>query len=264
MSGAAVITGMGVICPSGQALGDFQRNLWGGKSAIELVKFRHGGQEYGKWVARVKDFDPTVWMDKKVIEGSDLGQQYAIVAAELAQQDAGIDEFDPLRTAIVSGSSGGGMTSLQQAQFLLDKHGFDAVPGKTMIRIFGNMAAAQMAMRWGLHGPQITLCQACATGIDVVGTAADLVRRGKVDVAIAGAYDATTGFDHPFIDDDFVPALRAAQTTYGMAADPETSIPSKPFDKNRTGSVSSEGAAFVIVESEEHAAARDRSPLAVV
>jgi 3-oxoacyl-[acyl-carrier-protein] synthase II len=126
------------------------------------------------------------------------------------------------------------------------------------------MAAAQMAMRWGLHGPQITLCQACATGIDVVGTAADLVRRGKVDVAIAGAYDATTGFDHPFIDDDFVPALRAAQTTYGMAADPETSIPSKPFDKNRTGSVSSEGAAFVIVESEEHAAARGRAPLAVV
>src|SRR3984957_11045661 len=221
----SVITGRGVVCPSGQSVEEMRDNLWGGNVAIGPIDFSIGDRVFRKWAGRVRDSDPTPWIEPKVIEGTDLGQQ-----------DAGIDTFDPRRTAIVSGSSAGGVISLQQAQFLLDRYGFDAVPGKTMIRMFGNMAAAQMAMRWDIHGPQMTLCQACATGIDVVGTAADLIRRGKVNVAIAGAYDATTGFAPPFIDDAFVPALRAAQTAYGMAADPEASIPSKPFDKNRTGS----------------------------
>jgi 3-oxoacyl-[acyl-carrier-protein] synthase II len=119
-------------------------------------------------------------------------------------------------------------------------------------------------MRWDVHGPQMTLCQACATGVDVVGTAADLVRRGKVDVAIAVSYEATNGFDHPVIDDEFVPGQLAALIAYGMAPDAEVPSPAKPFDKHRTGPVGSEAAGCVIVESAEHAAARGREAWATV
>ena len=265
MSGKVVITGMGVVCPSGVTIDEFETNLWQGKNSIVANDFPIGDGKYTNvWAGRVVGFDPRPWLGEKIIEGTDLGQQYAIVAAEQAKQDAKIDEFDPLRTAIVSGTSAGGAISLQQAQYLFDKKGFASVPPKTMIRIFGNMAAAQMAMRWSLHGPQITLCQACATGVDVVGTAADLVGRGRVDVALAGSYEATNGFDHAVIDEGFVPSMRAAQIGYGMTPDPEMANPMRPFDKRRTGVVSAEGSAFVILESEEHAAARGKTAWAAV
>ncbi len=262
MTREAVITGMGVICPSGNTLEEFQRNLWGGVVSLERIELPSGEGEYAAvWGGRVRNFDPKEWLDDRVIDGTDLGQQFAIVAAELAKQDAGIETFDPRRTAIVSGSSIGGAISLQYAQYMLEKKGAAAVPAKTMIRIFANMAASQMAMRWGLHGPQMTLVQACATGVDVVGTAAQLVRSGVVDVAIAGGYEATNGFDHG-LDPDFIPAMVAAQVTYGMAPDLDSDVPSRPFDKNRTGVVTGEAAAYVIVESAEHAAARGRTPWA--
>jgi 3-oxoacyl-[acyl-carrier-protein] synthase II len=153
--------------------------------------------------------------------------------------------------------------SLQHAQHLLETEGVEAVPAKTMIRVFANMAASQMAMRWGLHGPQMTLVQACATGVDVVGTAAQLVRSGVVDVAIAGGYEATNGFEHGF-GEDFVPCMVAATVAYGMAPSLDAEYPSRPFDKNRTGVVTGEAAAYVIVEAAEHAAARGRQPWARV
>jgi 3-oxoacyl-[acyl-carrier-protein] synthase II len=109
----------------------------------------------------------------------------------------------------------------------------------------------------------MTLVQACATGVDVVGTAAQLVRSGLVDVAIAGGYEATNGFEHG-LGEDFVPCMVAATVAYGMAPSLDVEQPSRPFDKNRTGVVTGEAAAYVIVEAAEHAAARRHQPWARV
>lgn len=258
MTSDAVVTGMGVICPSGTDLDEFRQNLWDGKIAIERVALPlTDGQQRYSWAGRVRGFDPRKFVDEQVIAGTDLAQQFAIAAASLAKEHAGLGTLDQRRTAVVTGTSTGGQVSLEYAQYALDRHGIDAVPGKTMIRVLPNMAAFQLAARWDLHGPQITISHACATGVDVVGIAAMLVKTGMVDVAIAGGYEASNGFDHGLPDDGFIPAIVAAQSAYGMAPAENVEFASRPFDKNRTGVVTGEGAAFVVVESAEHAAARN-------
>src|SRR5690242_1166867 len=133
MARDVVITGMGVISPSGNTLEEFQRNLWDGTVSLEKVDLPLGAGRCGSvWAGRVKGFDPKEWLDDRVIDGTDLGQQYALAAAESAKRDAGIETFDPRRTAIVSGSSIGGVISLQHAQHVLETEGVEAVPAKTM------------------------------------------------------------------------------------------------------------------------------------
>lgn len=265
MTVKAVITGMGVVCPSGITLDEFKRNLWDGTISIERVSLPVGNGDYAEaWAGRVKGFKPMDFLEDRVIDGTDLGQQFAIVAAELAKREAGIGDFDPRRTALVTGSSSGGAVSLQYAQHLLDTEGPAAVPAKTMIKVLPNMAAFQMAARWGLHGPQITISQACATGVDVVGIASHLISSGLADVAIAGGYEASNGFDHGYPDDGFVPAMVSAQVSYGMAPAANATFPSRPFDKERTGVVTGEGAAFIVLEGADHASRRGASVLATV
>src|ERR1700722_8730799 len=138
MSREAVITGMGVVCPSGTTLEQFQDNLWSGKISLELQQIKTGPDTYaGVWGGKTPDFDPADWVSEKVADGTDLAQQYALAAAEMARRDAGIESFDPRRTSIVSGSSSGGSSSMMHAQYLFDTGGFNAVPAKTMIRVFG-------------------------------------------------------------------------------------------------------------------------------
>lgn len=254
---------MGVVCPSGTNLDQLKESLWSGEISLRATESQVEGRSFTTWTGRVPAFDPSEWLEPRVIDGTDFGQQFAIAAAEMAKQAAGIHQFDPLRTAIVSGTSFGGVISLQHAQYLFDRYGFDAVPAKTMLRIFGNMAAAQIAMRWDLHGPQITFSHAAAGGIDAVGTAADLVRRGRADVAIALGYDATNGFDHPGLDEHFVPG-QLASSFVGQAASPRAMARPWPFDQHRTGSASAEGAACVIVEAADHAAERACQPWAAI
>lgn len=265
MGDRPVITGMGVVCPSGCTLEEFQHNLWSGSTSIELQHIRTGPESGAAiWSGRQPDLVSEDYMTRRVIDQTDRAHQYAIAAGEMARRDAELERFDPRRSAIVSGSSSGGSASTMYNQYLLDKARLGEVSTSPWVQSLGNMAAAQMAMRWDIHGPQITLCHACATGVDVVGTAADLIREGRVDVAIAGGYDGGSGSWLSSGDDSFLPATRAAQVAYGMAPDPEDPHPSRPFDKKRTGVVSAEGAGFVIVESAEHAASRGRSVWATV
>lgn len=264
MARDAVITGMGVVSPSGSTLADFRDNLWSGRVSIEMQEI--GVDQHPPvrlWVGQQPALDPSAYMSAKVIDRTDRAHQYAIAAAEMARQGAGLEAFDPRRSAIVSGTSGGGSTSVIHAQYLVDSGRGREVSIKSQLRGLANMAAAQMAMRWGIHGPQLTLCHACATGVDVVGTAADLIRRGRVDVAVAGGYDGGTTAA-PGGKGEFVPATQAAQIASGMIADPDDRHPSRPFDKKRSGVVSADGAGFVIMESAEHAAARGQPAWAVV
>lgn len=116
-------------------------------------------------------------------------------------------ELDPLRTAVVNGTSIGGLRAVMKVQHALDKKGPGAVPRKTQIQIWPNMAAAQVAMRYGLHGPSLTVTTASASSLDAIRTAARIIEHGDADVAIAGGTEGGISLAGGGRDGDFVPVL---------------------------------------------------------
>jgi 3-oxoacyl-[acyl-carrier-protein] synthase II len=144
-----------------------------------------------------------------------------------------------------------------KAQHALDTVGPEAVPRKTEIQIWPNMAASQVAMRYGLHGPSLTVTTACASSLDAIGTAARLIERGDADVAITGGTEGGISLAGGGRDGDFVPVLFHTPFAYGMEApssDPNRAM--LPFDVKRSGIVVGEGAAMVVLERADHARAR--------
>jgi 3-oxoacyl-[acyl-carrier-protein] synthase II len=134
-----------------------------------------------------------------------------------------------------------------------------------MIQILPNMASAQIAMRYGLHGPLVTLTSACASSLDAIGHARTLLRSGAVDVALVGATEGgLAGYDGQ-AEGGFVPVQFRAQGTYGMNSEVrDPLLASLPFDVRRSGIVTGEGSAMFVMETAEHAAARGAEPLLAV
>lgn len=257
MNDDVVITGMGVVTAYGTDVHAFYDSLAAGKVAIKPTPWMP--PETGTYTAPVEGFVAEEWMSPQIVAGTDLFAQYAIAGTRLAIESAGLSELDPLRTAIVLGTAMGGTRALQRAQSLLERDGPDAVPRKTQIQVWPNMAAAQIAMEYDLHGPSLTVCTACASSLDAIGNATRFIRAGLADVAITGAAEGMNG------NIDFFPALSAARMSYGMVS--PTSDPTKacrPFDRDRSGIAGGDGSGIFILESRKHAEARGAKPLGVV
>jgi len=248
-----VITGGGVVSPYGFGYQPFIDGLHSGSVVIGDNPWVPPGDEYFTWYAPVPDADLSDRLDPKIIDGTDRFARWTLIAVHEALQRAGLADPPPLRTAVVIGTSGGGTNSLQRAQHLASTQGPAAVPRKLLIQIWPNMAASQISMELGLHGPQLTICSACASSIDAIGLAARMIESGQVDVAIAGGAEGGNG-----TNDDFVPATFYAQRAYGMT----TFVPGRleaslPMDVQRSGVVTGEGAGIVILERKSHAEARN-------
>jgi 3-oxoacyl-[acyl-carrier-protein] synthase II len=253
-----VITGRGIIAPNGNSVTDYLDGLRNNVSGIGRISWP--GETDTFWFAPVRDFEATAWMDAKVADGTDLFAQWALAATEQARIDAGLDDFDSERTGVVHGTSMGGTRSLSEAQRAYERDGAAGVDRKTMIRILPNMAGSQLCMRYGLHGPLLTLTTACASSNDAIGNAARLIRSGEADVALTGGTEAVT-----LGDGDFAPAWYFAQAQYGMitnSTDERRTL--TPFDQSRTGIVIGDGSAMFVIESEEHALARGATILAEI
>ena len=253
------ITGMGAVSPLGVGVEALCEGVLAGRLGIRRAP----------WVAEddpapallgalTEEFDPHDWMDERIVAGTDPFARIGLAATTMALRHAGLEDgLDPLRTAVVVGTSMGGMNALAKAQWDYDHAGPDQVDPKTMIQIWCNMAASQICMRYDLHGPSLTITTACASSLDALGTAARYVTAGLADVAITGgiegAYDPGGANGGP----RWVPATSYAGTSYGMQTrtlDPGRAM--LPFDAHRAGIVSGEGAAFFVLESEQHARAR--------
>lgn len=244
-----VITGMAILCCLGGdvptvydklavATVGLTRPQWASTSASS----RHFGA--------VADFDPVACLGERIASGSDRFAQFALVTAQQALDDAGLAQLDPFRTGIVMGTSGGGLRALMRAQHLFETGGPSAVPPKTMIQVWPNMAAAQIAMQYQLHGPSLTVTTACASSIDSIGIATRLIEAGAIDVAIAGGTEGPGGLD-------FVPATDVARTRFGMSSNDEDEAGlCRPFDRDRSAIATGEGSAIVVLESAEHARRR--------
>jgi 3-oxoacyl-[acyl-carrier-protein] synthase II len=252
-----VVTGLGAVTPIGNDRDAFWEGMMAGKSgAGPITKF---DPEHFKtrFACEVKDFNPEPTLNRKEVQRMDLFTQYAMVASAQAIEQAGLKEgnFDLERAGVTVGSGIGGMRTYHQQQENLYKR--DGKPDRIspffVPMIITDIAAGQIAIRWGLKGPNYAQVSACATSSHSLADALMLIQRGDADVMIAGGSEAVVspmgvgGFNA-------MKALSQNNDNYESA--------SRPFDKTRDGFVIGEGAGILVLETEEHAKARGAEILA--
>jgi len=241
-----VITGLGAVTPIGIGKDEFWQALLAGVSGVGKIT-RFDASEYTTQIAgEVKNFDPTLYIEKKEAKRMDRCTQFAVAASKMAFEDSGIDleTEDRARIGTMIGTGIGGMDTLHE-QF---KNLFDKGPGRVspffVPMMIGNMVAGQTSITLGLQGPCSCVCTACATGTNAIGDAFKVIARGDADVMVAGGTEAAIS---PIAVAGFC-SMKALSTRND---EPERA--SRPFDKDRNGFVMGEGAGVVIVESLEHA-----------
>ena len=249
LSRRAVITGVGAVTPIGNTATDYWRNLTSGVSgAATITVFDPTGFDV-RIAAQVKDFDPTIAMDRKMARRMSRFIHFAMASTQEAMADAGLDlsglgteQRDRMAVAVNTG--GGGIEQVVEGTEILQTKGSGQVSPFAIPALSGSMAAAQVSMRYGITGPVITQVAACASSILCYQDALRLIRAGEVDVVIAGGTEAP-----------ILPVAIAALGNMGALSKRNDDPPraSRPFDRDRDGFVLGEGGAVTIVESAKHA-----------
>ena len=244
-----VVTGMGAISPYGAGVETFWQSVVAGQSGIaplELFDVEGFSCTIG---GEARDFDARDFMDRKSARRMARFSQLAVAAAREAIEDAALDldSLDRARIAVVLGNGSGGFPELEAgARKLVDRGGMRLDP-LFIPKILPNMAAANIAMQFGLLGYNTTVVTACAAGTQAIGEAADVIRRGQADIVVTGGCEA--GFSQLGLGGFAVMRALTSQNDYPQRA-------SRPFDADRDGFVPAEGAGVLILESEASARAR--------
>jgi len=265
MKKKVVVTGMGIISPIGNSVEDFCAALKAGKSGIGMITSFDTTAFDVKIAGEVKDFEPTLWIEKKEARKMCRFTQFAVAATVQALTQAGLMgeanaegkrlvKSNAERTGIVLGNGIGGFEIVSDSMKKLFNDGPKRMLPLTVPMMIPNEAAGNISMMFGTKGPAFTQVTACASGTDALGQALDLIRAGRCDVIISGGTEATI---IPFAVGGFQ-MLKALSTK--RCNEPEKA--SRPFDADRDGFVMGEGAGILILESEEHAKARGAKILA--
>ena len=249
MTKRIVVTGLGTVSPVGNDVPSSWNAIVAGRSGIGRIT-RFDPTEYRSQVAaEVKDFDPTAFFPVRAVRRMDPFVQYGLVAVREALIDADLETRNGLseRIGVIVGSGIGGMTTVTEQNTVLLERGPSRVSPTLITMILPETAASVAAIEFGLKGPNMAVTSACATGANAIGEAAEMIRRGACDIAVAGGAEcgvlpiAVAGFC----------AMRALSERND---EPERA--SRPFDKDRDGFVIGEGAGVIILEELEHARAR--------
>ncbi len=240
---------MGAVTPLGLDLPTTWASLIAGRSGIGKISLFDASPFEMKIAAEVKGFDAGQFFGAKEMRRLDRVSQFALVAAKQAVEDSGvkIDESNTWDTAVVIGSGIGGITTLiEEHKIMLDK-GPRRVSPFTVPMMLPDTATGQVAIHFNVRGPNICVVTACASGVNAIGEAFEMIRAGRAHTAIAGGAEAPiVGFAMCAFNN------MNALSTYND--DPQRA--SRPFDKTRSGFVTSEGAGIVVMETLERARAR--------
>lgn len=249
MSRRCVITGMGAVTPLGSTVDSFWNGISNGECGIELIKKFDTTDYKAKVGAEVKDFDPELYMTKKDVKRNDLFAVYGLAAAAQAMEDSGLEitEENALRVGVIVGSGIGGLTTMQEQVERLAEKGPSRVSPLFIPMTISNMAAGNIAIRFGAKGVCENIVTACATGTNCIGTAFRNIKHGYLDACITGGAEASIS--------EIGVAGFTNLTALSTNEDPKDAC--KPFDKNRDGFVMGDGAGILILEELEHALARN-------
>ena len=245
----ALVTGVGAITPIGLTAHEFWKNLIAGVSGISRTTRFDTTDLPVKIAAEGNDFDPGHYMDPKGARRMSRFAQFAVAAAQLAADDAGLvlrdDERSRAASAIATGS--GGSIDTMEESLVLHQRGPNRVSPFYIPMMAPNMGACQVSMHLGLRGPAMASVAACASGLYSYIEAKQLIDSGRADVVLAGGTEAAL---HPLP----IAALANMKALSRRNDEPERA--SRPFDADRDGFVFGEGGAVMVIESETRAKAR--------
>ena len=249
-----VVTGMGLISPLGNSVKESWSNCINGCSGISenILDFEDMPIKVG---GRIRDFDPTQYIDSKDIRRLDTFVQYGVSAGIQAIEDAGLDNnVNKDRVGLNIGSGIGGLDSIEKNKDILNKKSFKRVSPFFVPGSIINMTPGYLSIMKGYTGPNLSIVTACASSNHAIGTSARLIAYGDADVMVTGGSEMATT---PLGVSGFL-----ASRALSKSDDPMTA--SRPWDKDRDGFVLSDGAAILVLEEYEHAKNRSANIYAEV
>lgn len=251
-----VVTGMGAVTPIGIGVESFWEAVKKEEIGFDVISAFDASEYKCKLAAEVKDFDPSLYMDKKAAKRMERFSQFAVVAAKEAIENSGLDieKEDPYMVGCAIGSGIGSLQTIEREHSRLLEKGPNKVGPLMVPLMISNMAAGNVSIQFGLKGKSINVVTACATGTNSIGEAFRAVQYGDADVMVAGGTESSVT---PIGVSGF-----AALTALSSCEDPKKC--SIPFDKDRSGFIMGEGAGVVVLEELEHAKKRGAKILAEV
>ena len=245
-----VITGIGTINPLGNSIEEYFTNLEKGVSGAGPITHFDASNFKTKFACELKGYNPTDYFDRKELRKYDLFSQYALIAAEQAVKDSGLDleKVDAERTGVIWGSGIGGLET-----FYLEVKGY--VEGNFIPRyspffipkMIADLAAGHISMKYGFRGPNYCTVSACASSNHAMIDAMNYIRWGKADMILTGGSEAA-------VNPPGVGGFNSMQALSTRNDDPQKA--SRPFDADHDGFVIGEGAGALLFEEYEHAVAR--------
>jgi 3-oxoacyl-[acyl-carrier-protein] synthase II len=250
-----VVTGIGVFTSIGCNRTDFWNSLISGKSGVRRIQAFDPDGHLSRIASEVASFNPEDFISRKQVNKMARVSQLASCAAIEAVRNAGLDleKEDPGRIGCVIGSAAGDYTNIEEQHLKFQQKGPGSVTPQSIPRIIPNMPACNAAIVLGIHGPNLGVAAACATGACAIGMALGLLREGRADVILAGGAESTIT---PLVIDGY-----ACMRVLSRRND-EPERASRPFDADRDGFVIGEGAGVLVLETLEHARNRGAEPLA--
>jgi 3-oxoacyl-[acyl-carrier-protein] synthase II len=242
------VTGLGAVTPIGGDVRSSWQAAVEGRSGIDFIRSFDADSFPVRIAAEVKGFDPTSVASHKEARKLDRNVLLALGAGREAVADAKLEGvYAPGRVGVIFGSAIGGFLSVMEQADVLRERGADRVTPTFIPSVLVDAASGQLAISFGFRGPNYAPISACATGSHAVGEAAELIRRGDADAALAGGSEACM---HPLILAGFC-AMRGL-----VAEDEDPPRASRPFDATRAGFVMGEGACVLVLEELEGARKR--------
>ena len=245
-----VVTGIGAITPLGNDPATYWKQLVAGKSGAAPITHFDAAAFKTHFACEVKNFDPSPLMDRSELKRTDLFTQYAVVAADQAIKDSGLNfaSMDPFDTGVIWGSGQGGMQTFEdQVREYVEGGSTPRFSPFFVPKLIANMASGLISIKYGLMGINYTTVSACSTSNTAFMDALNYIRLGKAKVIVAGGSEAP-------ITQASIGGFNSMKAMSTRNDDPTGA--SRPFDITRDGFVMGEGAGALILEDYEHARAR--------
>ena len=244
-----VVTGLGAITPLGKTLTETWEGLVNGKSGAGPITHFDASKFKTQFACEVKNFDPNQYFDRKEARKLDRYAQFALIAADEAIADSGMEmeKLDLNKVGVIFSSGIGGISTFQE-----EVENYDVERGPRFNPFFipkmiADIASGHISMKYGFRGPNFAVVSACASSTNAIADACNYIRLGKANAIVTGGAEAS-------ITSAGVGGFNAMNALSTRNDSPETA--SRPFSVSRDGFVMGEGAACLILEELEHALAR--------
>ena len=247
-----VVTGLGAVTPLGNTAEETWKNVLAGVSGAAPITHFDTTNFKTTFACEVKGFDATQFIDRKEARKMDPYCQYAMAAAQMAMENSqlNLEQTDLNRVGVVLGVGIGGMHTFEEEEWNYERTHETLGPKYNPFfipKMIADIAAGQISMKYGLHGPNYITSSACASSTNALADAFNLIRLGKAEVMVTGGAEAA-------IYEGGVGGFNAMHALSTRNDEPEKA--SRPFSKSRDGFVMAEGSAVLILEELEHAKAR--------